>query len=90
MRSVKKIVAAVVIAGVACQILPVEAIAAQLNTVAPPEAFGALPNDSQVQYHEEELAAFIHFGMNTFTNSEWGNGREILLHGFDVNGMLPI
>ncbi|WP_195245394.1 alpha-L-fucosidase, partial [Clostridium celatum] len=76
MRSVKKIVAAVVIAGVACQILPVEAIAAQLNTVAPPEAFGALPNDSQVQYHEEELAAFIHFGMNTFTNSEWGNGRE--------------
>ncbi len=60
----------------ACQLLPITAIAAEINTVKPPEAYGATPNNSQVQYHEEELAAFIHFGMNTFTNSEWGNGRE--------------
>ncbi|MGG7213265.1 alpha-L-fucosidase [Clostridium nigeriense] len=76
MKRVKKLVSTIIIAGMACQILPITAIAAELNTVKPPEAFGATPNESQLQYHEEELAAFIHFGMNTFTNSEWGNGKE--------------
>lgn len=76
MKRVKKLVATIVIAGMACQIIPITAIAAEVNTVRPPEAYGATPNESQLQYHEEELAAFIHFGMNTFTNSEWGNGKE--------------
>ena len=76
MKSVKKLLSTIVIASMACQILPITAFAAETNTVKTPEAFGATPNESQVQYHEEELAAFIHFGMNTFTNSEWGNGRE--------------
>ncbi|MGG7141839.1 alpha-L-fucosidase [Clostridium nigeriense] len=76
MKRVKKLVSTIISAGMACQILPITAIAAELNTVKPPEAFGATPNESQLQYHEEELAAFIHFGMNTFTNSEWGNGKE--------------
>lgn len=76
MKRVRKLVSTIVIAGMACQLLPITAIAAEINTVKPPEAYGATPNNSQVQYHEEELAAFIHFGMNTFTNSEWGNGRE--------------
>ncbi|MGL5378464.1 alpha-L-fucosidase [Clostridium sp.] len=76
MKSVRKLLATIVIAGMACQMLPVQAIASELNSVQAPEAFGPVPNESQLKYHEEELAAFIHFGMNTFTNSEWGNGRE--------------
>ena len=38
--------------------------------------YGPLPSKAQLDYHKEELAAFIHYGMNTYTNSEWGNGRE--------------
>ena len=76
MNSVKKLVAAIVLSGIALQILPVSAVAIEMKSITEPEAFGPTPNESQVKYHEEELAAFIHFGMNTFTNSEWGNGRE--------------
>lgn len=76
MKNVRKLVATVVISSIVCQMMPVKVIAETMNTVMSPEAFGALPNQSQINYHEEELAAFIHFGMNTFTNSEWGNGSE--------------
>lgn len=38
--------------------------------------YGPLPSASQLRYHQDELAAFIHFGMNTFYNQEWGNGQE--------------
>ena len=38
--------------------------------------YGPLPSRAQLDYHKEELAAFIHYGMNTYTNSEWGNGKE--------------
>lgn len=46
------------------------------NGTAAPEAWGALPDANQLQYQQEELAAFCHFGMNTFTNIEWGSGKE--------------
>ena len=76
MRNVRKLVVTAIISSMVCQMMPVKVIAETINPVMPPEAFGALPNQSQINYHEEELAAFIHFGMNTFTNSEWGNGSE--------------
>ena len=37
---------------------------------------GILPSKSQLEFTELEFLAFIHFGMNTFTNSETGTGRE--------------
>ena len=41
-------------------------------------AYGPLPSKAQLDYHKEELAAFIHYGMNTYTNSEWGMVEKIL------------
>lgn len=35
-------------------------------------AWGALPNDSQLKYQKDGLAAFCHFGPNTFNGIEWG------------------
>ena len=38
--------------------------------------FGATPNDRQIRMYEIGKKAFFHFGVNTFTNAEWGNGQE--------------
>jgi len=34
------------------------------------------PTSSQLIWQRDELAFFLHFGVNTFTDREWGDGRE--------------
>jgi alpha-L-fucosidase len=34
------------------------------------------PTPSQLAWQREELALFVHFTVNTFTNKEWGDGTE--------------
>jgi alpha-L-fucosidase len=40
------------------------------------KAASVIPSPRQVAWQEVEFAGFIHFGMNTFTNREWGEGKE--------------
>ena len=43
---------------------------------AAPAPFGLTPSSRQIEWYHREQQAFIHFNMNTFTNSEWGSGSE--------------
>jgi len=40
------------------------------------ESVGVRPSPQQLAWQEMEFIAFAHFGINTFTNREWGNGKE--------------
>jgi alpha-L-fucosidase len=35
-----------------------------------------VPSRAQLEWQRDELALFLHFGVNTFTDREWGDGRE--------------
>jgi alpha-L-fucosidase len=43
------------------------------RAVAP---FRPRPSPSQLSWQRDELALFLHFGVNTFTDREWGDGSE--------------
>ncbi len=34
------------------------------------------PTRNQLEWQQMELTAFLHYGINTYTDREWGNGRE--------------
>ena len=38
--------------------------------------FGALPNERQLNHLKIGKKAFFHFGVNTFSDKEWGDGKE--------------
>ena len=35
-----------------------------------------VPSERQLEWQQMELTAFLHFGINTFTGREWGDGKE--------------
>lgn len=51
------------------------------------ELIKIVPSKRQLKYQETEFYAFFHFGMNTYTNREWGDGTEDpgIFEGFPGN-----
>ncbi len=46
------------------------------GAAAPPAPCGAVPSERQINWQRMEWYAFVHFGLNTYTNREWGYGNE--------------
>ena len=47
-----------------------------VSCTRPPAPFGACPSPQQVAWQQMEMNMFCHFGPNTFTGAEWGDGTE--------------
>ena len=41
------------------------------------ELIKIVPSSRQLAYQATEFYAFFHFGMNTYTNREWGDGTGV-------------
>ncbi|HLZ88426.1 MAG TPA: alpha-L-fucosidase, partial [Puia sp.] len=59
-------------------LLPALALLAPLTLLAqaPPKPYGALPTPRQLAWQETEMYCLIHFGVDTYTDKEWGYGDE--------------
>jgi alpha-L-fucosidase len=59
------------------KILPIMLLAGIIsacNQTKPPQALEPTPTENQILWNEMERNAFIHFGLNTFNDMEWGYG----------------
>ena len=55
--------------------IPALALALVL-TACEEKPYGALPSPQQIAWQDMEMTLFCHFGPNTFTGLEWGEGTE--------------
>lgn len=53
-------------------IIPDSATAEEIADIAA----RVIPTRNQLEWQQMELTAFLHYGINTYTNREWGDGKE--------------
>ncbi|XP_031495162.1 alpha-L-fucosidase 1-like [Nymphaea colorata] len=53
-----------------------DSVLSKHRRLPPPLPVLPLPSAAQLRWQQRELVMFFHFGMNTFTDSEWGSGHE--------------
>lgn len=82
-KTIRKSTLLALAAGLAVMALPVRAQGTlTLDTRQPanpdnqPAPVFPVPSDRQMKWQQTEFYAFFHYGMNTYTNLEWGNGNE--------------
>jgi alpha-L-fucosidase len=46
------------------------------SSVDPPRPYGPTPKPGHIKYYREELSGYLHFGVDTFTEVQWGSGHE--------------
>lgn len=75
-RSMFALVIGVVVLLLTGSAVPTVAQTMESRTVAPPEPILPVPTARQLRWQRDEMNMFLHFGINTFTNREWGTGQE--------------
>ena len=67
-------------------------LAGIVSAATEPAPYGPLPTKQQVDWLRMEWYAFVHFGLNTYTNREWGYGDEsptmFYPKGFDADAIV--
>jgi len=60
-------------------LIPVLALTASLvfAQTSKPVPYGPVPTAAQLEWQKMEMNMFCHFGPNTFTGKEWGDGTEV-------------
>lgn len=57
-------------------LLLVSAPGVRAQDVPPPRPLLPIPTAAQLTWQRDEMRLFVHFGVNTFTDREWGTGEE--------------
>lgn len=67
--------AAILLGLLARLVLFAHGVTASATATPPPLSVLPIPSYAQLQWQLSEMALFLHFGPNTFTDTEWGSGH---------------